>query len=52
VMEVRWGALRAESVLLDHPSTSPEPLRTGRAIVAIVTLAFFVALFMPAPITM
>jgi hypothetical protein len=39
-------------VLLDHPPTSPEPLRTGRAIVAIVTLAFFVALFMPAPITM
>jgi len=52
VMEVRWGSLRSESTLLDHPPTGAEPLGTGRAIVAIVTLAFFLALFMPAPITL
>jgi membrane-associated protease RseP (regulator of RpoE activity) len=52
VMEVRWGALRSESTLLDHPPTGAQPLGTGRVIVAIVTLAFFLALFMPAPITL
>jgi hypothetical protein len=52
VMEARWGALRSESTLLDHPATGPEPLRPGRAAVAIVTLAFFVLLFMPTPISM
>jgi hypothetical protein len=52
VMEARWGALRNHSTLLDHPATGPEPLRPGRAAVAIVTLAFFVLLFMPTPISM
>jgi hypothetical protein len=50
-MEIRGGALRPSSTLLDHPPTGPEPLRRGRIAVAVVTLAFFVLLFMPAPIT-
>jgi hypothetical protein len=49
VMEVRWGALLEGSTLLDHPPTGPVPLSIGRAIVAVVTLAFFGALFMPTP---
>jgi membrane-associated protease RseP (regulator of RpoE activity) len=49
-MEVRWGALRASSTLLDHPATGAEPLRFGRAVVAVVTLALFALLFMPTPI--
>ena len=49
-MEVRWGALRPSSTLLDHPSTSAEPLRGGRIAVAILTLSFFALLFMPTPI--
>jgi membrane-associated protease RseP (regulator of RpoE activity) len=49
-MEVRWGALRASSTLLDHPATGEPPLRLGRKIIAIVTLAFFALLFMPTPI--
>jgi len=52
VMEARWGALRNDSTLLEHPATGPEPLRPGRAAVAIVTLAFFLLLFMPTPISM
>jgi hypothetical protein len=52
VMEARWGVLRQGSTLLEHPATGPEPLRPGRAAVAIVTLAFFVLLFMPTPISM
>lgn len=52
VMEARWGALRSDSTLLDHPPTGPEPLRPGRIAVAVVTLAFFVLLFMPTPISM
>jgi membrane-associated protease RseP (regulator of RpoE activity) len=51
-MEVRWGALGADATLLDHPPTSTEPLRAGRAAIAIVSLVLFVALFMPAPISM
>jgi membrane-associated protease RseP (regulator of RpoE activity) len=50
-MERRWGALRA-SPLLDHPPTGAEPLGIGRALVAVVTLLFFAALFMPTPISM
>jgi membrane-associated protease RseP (regulator of RpoE activity) len=49
-MEIRWGALRSSSTLLDHPATGPEKLRFGRAAVAIVTLALFALLFMPTPI--
>jgi hypothetical protein len=52
VMEARWGALRSDTVLLEHPATGPEPLRGGRAVVAAVTLVFFVLLFMPTPISM
>jgi membrane-associated protease RseP (regulator of RpoE activity) len=48
-MEVRWGSLRSDSTLVDHPATSGERLGVGRTIVAIVTLVFFVLLFMPAP---
>jgi membrane-associated protease RseP (regulator of RpoE activity) len=51
-MEVRWGALRASSTLLDHPATGPEALRGGRVGVAILTLAFFALLFMPTPIAL
>jgi Zn-dependent protease len=50
VMEARWGALRGSSTLLDHPATGAEPLRIGRAAVAVVTLALFALLFMPTPI--
>ena len=52
VMEARWGALRPTSKLLDHPPTGAKALTLGRMVVAIVTLAFFALLFMPAPITM
>jgi hypothetical protein len=51
-MEIRWGALRAASALLDHPPTAAQPLSAGRAAIAIVTLALFVLLFMPTPIAM
>ncbi len=51
-MEVRWGALRASSTLLDHPATSAQRLPRGRIAVAILTLAFFALLFMPTPISL
>jgi membrane-associated protease RseP (regulator of RpoE activity) len=51
-MEIRWGALRAPSALLDHPPTSAQPLSFGRAAIAILTLALFALLFMPTPIAM
>jgi membrane-associated protease RseP (regulator of RpoE activity) len=51
-MEVRWGALRKASKLTDHPPTGAEPLGLGRAIVAVVTLAFFALLFMVTPFSM
>jgi membrane-associated protease RseP (regulator of RpoE activity) len=49
-MEVRFGALRPGSTVLDHPPTGEQPLGRGRALIAILTLAFFVLLFMPTPI--
>jgi membrane-associated protease RseP (regulator of RpoE activity) len=49
-MEARWGVLRASSTVLDHPPTGAQPLGVGRAVLAIVTLAFFALLFMPTPI--
>jgi Zn-dependent protease len=51
-MEVRWGALRASSTLMDHPATGAPRLPAGRAAVAILTLAFFALLFMPTPISL
>ena len=50
-MEARWGVLRASSTVLDHPPTGAAAARRSvRAVLAIVTLAFFVLLFMPTPI--
>jgi membrane-associated protease RseP (regulator of RpoE activity) len=51
-MEVRWGALRSASTLLDHPPTGAQPLSWGRAVIALLTLALFALLFMPTPIAM
>jgi membrane-associated protease RseP (regulator of RpoE activity) len=50
-MERRWGALRDESHILDHPETDEAPLGTGRKVLAILTLAFFILLFMPSPMS-
>ena len=50
-MEVRGGVLRRHD-LLDHPPTAAAPLDWGRAVVAVVTLAIFVLLFMPEPFGM
>ena len=49
-MDVRGGLFKKHA-LLDHPTTGGTPLALGRTIVAIVTLAWFVLLFMPAPIS-
>jgi membrane-associated protease RseP (regulator of RpoE activity) len=51
-MEARYGALRPDSRLLDHPATSDQPLTFARVAVAVLTLAFFALLFMPAPFSM
>jgi membrane-associated protease RseP (regulator of RpoE activity) len=51
-MEARWGALRKSSTVLDHPPTGVQRLDLARSIVAVVTLAFFVLLFMPTPFAM
>jgi len=48
-MEWKKGTLRDHD-LFDHPPTSDTPLGMGRRAIAIVTLAFFVLLFMPTPI--
>ena len=48
-MEVRWGALRMASTLLDHPPTGAQPLTVGRMVIAVITLVFFLLLFMPTP---
>jgi membrane-associated protease RseP (regulator of RpoE activity) len=48
-MEVRWGALRRASTLLDHPPTGAQPLTPWRAAIAIFTLVLFLLLFMPTP---
>lgn len=49
-LDVRGGMFKKHH-LLDHPATGGEPLNLTRTIVAIMTLAWFVLLFMPAPIT-
>ncbi len=51
VMEAKWGALRP-STLLDHPATGAAPLDNVRRAIAVVTLLFFVLLFMPTPMAM
>jgi membrane-associated protease RseP (regulator of RpoE activity) len=48
-MEICWGVLRSTSRLLDHPPTGSQPLTRGRVAIAILTLAFFLLLFMPTP---
>jgi len=50
-VELSRGVFR-DPGLLAHPRTSEEPLDGARKLVAIVTLAFFVGLFMPTPIAM
>jgi membrane-associated protease RseP (regulator of RpoE activity) len=50
-MEARGGAL-SQPNLLDHPATGPAPLGAVRTVIAVVTLLFFVLLFMPTPIAM
>ena len=50
-VEARRGVF-AEPDLLAHPPTGPEPLDRPRAVVAVITLLFFVGLFMPTPIAM
>jgi membrane-associated protease RseP (regulator of RpoE activity) len=51
-MEVRWGVLRSPNHAVDHPPTGDEPLDGARRVVAVVTLALFALLFMPAPIAL
>ena len=50
-MEIKGGALR-DHALFEHPPTGAERLGLGRTIIAVVTLAMFVALFMPTPFAM
>ncbi len=51
-MERKWGVLRPGSSAMDHPPTGPGKLDGVRVTIAIVTLAFFVLLFMPTPISL
>lgn len=50
-MEIRSGSLRPHD-LFDHPKANDEPLGAVRTVIAVVTLAFFAALFMPTPIAL
>ena len=50
-MEAQSGVLRKHSHL-DHPPAGDEPLDPVRKAIAVVTLAFFMLLFMPTPIEM
>lgn len=50
-MEARGGALRPHA-LVDHPATGSAPLDGFRRAVAVFTLAMFVLLFMPTPMSM
>lgn len=50
-VEVRRGVFR-DPELLSHPPTAEAPLDPVRAVVAVITLLFFVGLFMPTPIAM
>jgi membrane-associated protease RseP (regulator of RpoE activity) len=51
VIERRRGVFQKHG-LFDHPPTSDEPLGWGRRVVAVITLLFFAALFMPTPFSM
>jgi membrane-associated protease RseP (regulator of RpoE activity) len=48
-MEVRDGTLKKHT-MFDHPPAGTAPLGLPRAIIAVITLLFFVLLFMPTPI--
>jgi membrane-associated protease RseP (regulator of RpoE activity) len=50
-MEVQGGVLKKHT-LFDHPPAGNAPLGVARTVIAVVTLAFFVLLFMPTPIQM
>jgi len=50
-IEARRGVFR-DPEMLSHPPTSELPLDRPRVVVAVVTLLFFVGLFMPTPIAM
>jgi membrane-associated protease RseP (regulator of RpoE activity) len=50
-MEYVGGTLKPHA-MLDHPPTRSEPLGTVRTVVAVVTLLFFVLLFMPTPMAL
>ena len=50
-MEIRWGALRPHAIF-DHPAIGPKPLDKVRAIIAVITLAMLVLLFMPTPMSL
>ncbi len=51
LLDVR-GGLFGDHTLLDHPEVGEPKLGLVRTLVAVVTLAWFVLLLMPAPITM
>jgi len=51
IMELRGGTLRHHT-LFDHPKVGADDLGVVRTAVAVLALAFFVALFMPTPMTM
>jgi membrane-associated protease RseP (regulator of RpoE activity) len=50
-MEVRGGTLRRHA-LFDHPNVGTASLDTVRTVIAVVSLAFFILLFMPTPISL
>ena len=51
-MEVRGGVLRRRHALFDHPEVDLRDMGTVRKAVAVLALLFFVALFMPTPMSM
>jgi membrane-associated protease RseP (regulator of RpoE activity) len=50
-MEARGGSLRPHS-LFRHPDVGQDDLGLVRSVIAVVALAFFVALFMPTPMSL
>jgi membrane-associated protease RseP (regulator of RpoE activity) len=50
-LESLRGSLQSRD-LLEHPPTNTEPLGWPRTLIAILTLTFFVLLFMPTPMTL